>query len=465
MADSDEKIVLAKAVGAVDFSIGMIKKSPFYPVWLGLMLIAFWGVWRWYFLRLTTSGDEMFGILALIAIIFFSFKEKNESRSFNFLLISTALILCYAITYTFVPPLIRAFIAVTGLTFFLSGWRFGKTFHFGIWSLFLLSLPIVASMQFYLGYPMRVVIGEATEFILRLNGFQIFREGVCLHFGEKLIWIDAPCSGVKMLWTGFFLTSVLVTLYRFNFAKSMVAFAFAFAIILIGNIFRAVGLFYLEAEIVKMPEFAHSGIGIISFILTCIGIVFAIQKIGATTKSVTFENPKFISNKLTLLFLVACLCSFFAPLFTQSAKNNFKQSSTEFPQTFENKRLEELELSEKEKYFLEDFPGEVKRFSDGRREIIVRFVTAATRKLHPSTDCFSAIGYEIKPLPLKLDEQNNKWACFSAQKNGENLKVCERMFTESGESWTDVSAWYWSALSDVNANGYWAITVAESDSQ
>lgn len=462
MADSNEKNVLK---GGIDLSVYPLKKSPFYPVWLILMLIACWGVWRWYFLRLTTSSDEVFGILALVAIVFFSFKENNKPQSFRFLIISTALLFIYAIIYSFTPPLIRAFVAVTSLTIFLSGWRFGKTFHFGIWSLFLLSLPIIASMQFYLGYPMRVIIGEATEFILRLNGFSIFREGVCLHFGEKMIWIDAPCSGVKMLWTGFFLTSVLITLYRFNLTKSVFALVIAFAIILIGNIFRAVGLFYLEAEIVKMPDFAHSGIGIISFILTCIGIVLALHKLRQQSKTFESESPNLNSNNVVYLFLIACFTAFIAPFFVQTSQNIVKQTSVEFPKYFENRQLQQLDLSEKEKFFLIEFPGEVKRFTDGRREIIIRFVTEATRKLHPATDCFLAIGFEIKTLPIKLDEKNNKWACFSAKKNKETLKVCERIYTDSGESWTDVSAWYWSALSDLNATGYWAITVAENFSE
>ncbi|MBX7173194.1 MAG: exosortase/archaeosortase family protein [Pyrinomonadaceae bacterium] len=462
MADSNQKTVLS---GRIDFSVYPIKKSPVYSVWLILLLIAFWGVWRWYFLRLTTSSEEIYGILALLAIIFFSFKEKSQPQNFRFLIFSTALILIYALTYAFFPPLIRAFIAVTSLTFFINGWRFGKFFHFGIWSLFLLSLPIVASLQFYFGYPMRVIIGEATKFILRLNGIFVVREGVCLHFGQQLIWIDAPCSGVKMLWAGFFLTAVLITLYKFNLTKSILSFAIAFAIILVGNIFRAVGLFYLEAEIVKMPEFAHSGIGVISFILTCAVIVFAIQKLHPTTKTFKTETVNSVSNKYLVVFFVACLSGIITPFFANRSNENAAKNLTEFPNSFENKQLQELELSEKEKYFLEDFPGEVKRFTDGRREIVIRFVTEATRKLHPSSDCFSAIGYEIKPLQLKLDEQNKKWSCFSAQKNNEKLKVCERIFTNSGESWTDVSAWYWSALSDVNSSGYWAITVAENPSE
>lgn len=449
MVDSDSKTVLKKTEIRI----------------LLFQLIAFWSVWRWYYLRLSTSSDEFYGILAVLAVIGISFFNKNQLLKHTSVIFSTALILIYAITYPFLPPLLRAVIAATSLTFFISGWRFGKTFHFGIWSLFLLSLPIVASLQFYLGFPLRVIVGEATAFLLKLNGLVVIREGVCLHFGEKLIWIDAPCSGVKMLWTGFFLTALLITLYRFNLAKSLLSFAIAFGIILIGNIFRATGLFYLEAEIVKMPDFAHSGVGVVCFVLTCIGIVAAIQKLRPTSKKVEEKISTLKINKLPIIFLLACVFAFIAPFWGQKSANTIQTKSVEFPKTFADRQLQELELTEREKYFLEDFPGNVKRFTDGEREIIIRFVTEATRKLHPSSDCFSAIGYQIKPLPLKIDEKNNRWSCFSAKKDGDNLKVCERIYTETGESWTDVSAWYWSALSAVNANGYWAITVAEISSE
>ncbi len=431
-----------------------------------LQLVAFWSVGRWYFLRLSTSNDETFGVLAIVAIVALIVKNRRENSgvsNFGFIVASIAI---YAISFAFLPPLLRSVVAVTSLTFAISGWFFGKRFHFGIWSLFLLSLPIVASLQFYLGFPLRILVGEATAFLLKLNGLVVFREGVCLHFGEKLIWIDAPCSGVKMLWAGFFLTSLLITIYEFNFKKTVFAFVSAFAIILLGNIFRATGLFYLEAEIIKMPSFAHEAIGVSAFILTCIGIVAAMLKIRGVDEieSQTQVDPQFhISGLQTNLLTVSCLIAFIVPFFVggrEVAKVN--QSTAKFPTTFESKSLRQLELSEREEFFLNGFPGEIRRFTDGEREIIIRFVTNATRKLHPSADCFSAIGYAIKPLPIKIDESLQKWACFNANKGEENLKVCERIYAENGESWTDVSSWYWSAISNGNEQDYWSVTVAET---
>ena len=143
----------------------------------------------------------------------------------------------------------------------------------------------------------------------------------------------------------------------------------------------------------------------------------------------------------------------------QANSSDFKGFTTEF----EGRKFRDLGLSERERFFLEDFPGQIGRFSDGNREIVIRRVTEATRKLHPASDCFEAVGYSTTPLPVKLDEAGKRWACFSAVKSDERLRVCERMEERSGRTaWTDVSSWYWSAWGKGQSE-WWAFTVAEKE--
>jgi exosortase/archaeosortase family protein len=337
-------------------------------------------------------------------------------------------------------------------------------------------LPVAASLQFFLGYPLRVKVGAATAFLLQMQGLDVWREGVCLHFGEKLIWIDAPCSGIKMLWFGFFLASFLVCFYRLSNFKAAAVLGSAFLIILLGNIFRASALFYIEAEIIKTPAFMHEAVGVFAFAFTAVGIFFAAQfwrnlPCGAQTRF----NQNMIAPKagiqrvmsteiriFTILFLTGCFTAFFASHWLPGEKSikPAVQSSNVFPPTFEGFEIKKLPLSERESYFLEDFPGHIGRFSDGKREIIIRYVREATRKLHPASDCFRAIGYSTKPLPLKVDGEGKRWSCFTAVKAGEKLRVCERIYNFEGDEWTDVSSWYWAALGEPDGE-WWAITVAE----
>ena len=165
-----------------------------------------------------------------------------------------------------------------------------------------------------------------------------------------------------------------------------------------------------------------------------------------------------------ILFLIACAAALFAPFVSNRAAAPHGESIAfrGFPIEFEGVALKELGLTEREKFFLEDFPGKIGRYTDGRREIIFRWVTKPTRKMHPAADCFKAIGFETKPLPLKVDAAGKHWACFSARKNGESLRVCERIYNGAEEEWTDVSAWYWTALSS-SSGEWWAVTVAERE--
>ena len=241
---------------------------------VGLQLLAFWEVWRWYVSRAFYSWEQPWGLLAFVAAMIFLFASRKplprEQRS---LLLPALLIVLYIATYFVFPPLARAIIAFTALAVTASSLRFGKLFHPGLFGLFYLSLPALPTLQFFGGYPLRVVVTELTAPILRIGGFAVVTEGTCLNFAGQLIWIDAPCSGIKMLWVGMFLTFVLLCLYELPVLKSMLLGVLAFIVIICANVFRAVALFYLEAGVLIMPSWGHEYAGVVAFVLEAAGIV------------------------------------------------------------------------------------------------------------------------------------------------------------------------------------------------
>lgn len=167
-----------------------------------------------------------------------------------------------------------------------------------------------------------------------------------------------------------------------------------------------------------------------------------------------------------LLYIVACTFAALMPfIFAQSGQSSSNSGAPPFPgwpTEFEGKQLTMVALTELETRFNSDFPGRIARFSDGNREIVIRWVTEATRKLHPASDCFQGLGYEVKPLALHRDDSGSLWASFSATKGSYRLRVYERLHSDSGETWTDVSAWYWTAFRE-GTGSWWAITVAEKE--
>ncbi|WP_137935921.1 hypothetical protein [Chitinivorax sp. B] len=131
-----------------------------------------------------------------------------------------------------------------------------------------------------------------------------------------------------------------------------------------------------------------------------------------------------------------------------------------WPSRFEGKTLKPLPLTALEQRFQHGFPGKLGRFTDGQREIILRWVTTPNRKLHPSIDCFRANGYQIELLPIRTDGQM-QWSQFTAIKGSQKLVVTERITDADNRQWRDVSSWYWSATLGQSKGPWWAVTVAQ----
>lgn len=142
-----------------------------------------------------------------------------------------------------------------------------------------LALPVIPSLQFYGGYPLRALVAGVSAPLLRLGGFAVIREGACLNWDGQLIWIDAPCSGIRMLWVGLYLTCTLAFIYELRFVKKMLALSIAVLVIISGNIFRSVGLFYLEAGVVENRAWVHDFVGVAAFALVAVTIVVVIQRL------------------------------------------------------------------------------------------------------------------------------------------------------------------------------------------
>lgn len=131
-----------------------------------------------------------------------------------------------------------------------------------------------------------------------------------------------------------------------------------------------------------------------------------------------------------------------------------------WPVEWEGELIREVPLSERELRFNRNFPGRIGKFTDGRRDLILRWVTQGTRQLHGSADCFRGMGYTIIPQPAMIDARRATWSCFIAERDSHRLFVRERITDEQGREWTDVSAWYWSASLRQTTGPWMAVTIA-----
>lgn len=160
------------------------------------------------------------------------------------------------------------------------------------------------------------------------------------------------------------------------------------------------------------------------------------------------------------VFVLVCVLAAVVPLLGARPAPVVAGDFPGWPTEFEGKPLRELPLGAVEKRFAEDFPGRIGRFSDGQREIVIRWVSIETRKLHPSGDCFRGSGYTVSSQPLYYGSDGSQWGTFVASRGAERLLVNERVYDGHGNQWTDVSAWYWAATTGRSLGPWWAVTVA-----
>lgn len=239
---------------------------------LAAMVLALWPVLAWYVAGTLDGSNDAWGLLALATVAYLCIARAPAATArampkCRAPLALPALLLAAYVAATLAGAFIalRAVLAGLALAALLSSWRFGQRIHLPLFALCLLALPLAASVQFFLGYPLRVAAGSLSVALLQMNGLAVLREGTLLHWGGQTISIDAPCSGVKMLWTAMYLTYTLAAWQRFSMVQTMAAIVLGVSTVVLGNAVRASALFYTEAGLLHLPAWAHGAIGMVTF--------------------------------------------------------------------------------------------------------------------------------------------------------------------------------------------------------
>ncbi|HQF86238.1 MAG TPA: archaeosortase/exosortase family protein [Acidobacteriota bacterium] len=241
-----------------------MKAVPDHPLALFIGLIAAtWPVWRWYVLRLGDGSDEQRGLLALGAVIAPALGRRTAvPLPASLLPVLTGLLAVCALCLWWAPPLVRAIPATLALGVLASATCIARLFHPGLAGLLLLALPVGASMQYCLGYPLRLAATAIAAPLIRLAGFAVEAHGVSLNWPGETVLLDAPCSGVRMLWTGLFMASFLAVWLGFGLWRTLGSLVGAAGAVVLANGIRNAVLFFRESAIVPMPDWAHEGIGL-----------------------------------------------------------------------------------------------------------------------------------------------------------------------------------------------------------
>jgi exosortase/archaeosortase family protein len=174
---------------------------------LALHALALWPHGLWAARRMADGSDDPLGAAAAIALLVWLWREREALRPTPRLMwlgIAALLALAATAAVFVAPPLAAALLAVLSLAAHAFAWLPERAPRVALAGLALLALPLVASLQFYVGYPLRVFTAQFSAWLLQALGIEAERSGAAMTVTGQLVVVDAPCSGVQMAWLAYF---------------------------------------------------------------------------------------------------------------------------------------------------------------------------------------------------------------------------------------------------------------------
>lgn len=249
-------------------------------IWLALLAAALWPTWLWMGQRMLDRSDDPLGLLALSALALLGWQQRGRLRPaprLGWLALALAGAVAATLNHGTWPPLLVALLSLSALAAGLCAFLPGSVASGPVLGLAVLSLPLLASLQFYAGYPLRVITAEASRWLLVL-GHEVERSGASLLVDGRLVIVDAPCSGVQMAWFGYF-SACAVTLYLARGNRSFLTRLPAVSVlVLAGNVLRNTVLVAAEASGSHVPGWVHEGVGLGVLAAVCAAIAWVMSR-------------------------------------------------------------------------------------------------------------------------------------------------------------------------------------------
>ena len=249
--------------------------------WLTLTALALWPHWVWAARRLADGSDDPLGLAALAVLACAVGRLAPTLRpaatpawaglAAAGVLASTAAHLGGA------PALFSLLLAVLALAAALAAFLPAHTPRWPLFGLALLAMPVLASLQFYAGHPLRLVTAQLSAWLLVTVGHDVQLSGTALSVNGNLVIVDAPCSGVQMLWVAYFCACTWAWHLRLPdraFARRLVGVG---TIVLAGNVLRNSVLVALEAGAAPVSGQVHEAVGLVVLAGVCAAVIQLVQ--------------------------------------------------------------------------------------------------------------------------------------------------------------------------------------------
>ncbi|WP_218510063.1 exosortase Q [Variovorax sp. dw_308] len=261
----------------VDWSI-RLDRAP-AAGWLALQAAALAPTWLWMAARLRDGSDDPLGLLALGALAVLAWHTRRDLRAsprLGWLALAMLGTIAATLLRPWLPPLVSGLLAVLALACGLSAFLPRRVALLPVAGLAVLALPLLSSLQFYAGYPLRVITAEASRWLLA-PAFSVMREGSTLFVDGRMVIVDAPCSGVQMVWLGYF-SACTVALWAGRSDRDFLArLPVVSLFVMAGNIVRNAVLVACEGAGRPLAPWAHETLGLIVLSIVCGGIAWAVS--------------------------------------------------------------------------------------------------------------------------------------------------------------------------------------------
>jgi exosortase/archaeosortase family protein len=246
------------------------------PHWLALHALALWphGV---YLVRRSFDGsDDPLGAVALLAVAVLVASHRQRLRltpHLGWLVAASVLaLLANGTWWAGVPSLLCALLAALSLAGALMAWWPRETAKAPLLGLVVLALPWLATLQFYLCWPLRVLTAQLSAWGLQLAGFVAERSGASMLVNGQLVIVDAPCSGVQMAWLAYFTACACAAGAGLHDRAFVRRAPWVGLVVLAGNVLRNSVLVALESRPQGIATVWHEAIGLAALAAVCAAV-------------------------------------------------------------------------------------------------------------------------------------------------------------------------------------------------
>jgi exosortase/archaeosortase family protein len=269
----------ARPAGAPELACRPCHVSPLG--WVALQALALWPHGAWIVRRAADGSDDPLGLAALAVLALLVAWHAARLRlapHTGWLAAAGALTVAANAALFIAPPLVAALLAALALAAGLVAWWPAAAPRLPLLGLLVLALPLIASLQYYGGYPLRVLTAQLSAALLQLAGIAAEPSGASMLVRGQLVIVDAPCSGVQMVWMAYFSACTVAAWTALRDATFVRRLPLVGLVVLMGNVVRNAVLVALEARAHGLDARLHEAIGLVALAIVCAVVLAIVSK-------------------------------------------------------------------------------------------------------------------------------------------------------------------------------------------